>query len=123
MPSHDVVSSSFEVTAFCERDPGGAHPCNRDEAVDQKGDVPFVAVAGCEGTGHALLRNLSIDEWERRATTDTPLFATSSYPHSQPRDIERRPNFAVSKPDFIMVLWREPARAALSAAPARATGP
>ena len=67
-PSHDVVSSSFEVTAFCERDPGGAHPRNRDEAVDQKGDVPFVAVAGCEGTGHALLRNLSIDEWERRAT-------------------------------------------------------
>ena len=80
--SHDVVSSSFEVTAFCERDPGGAHPCNRDEAVDQKGDVPFVAVAGCEGTGHALLRNLSIDEWERRATPETPLFATSSYPHS-----------------------------------------
>ena len=115
-PSHDVVSSSFEVTAFCERDPGGAHPCNRDEAVDQKGDVPFVAVAGCEGTGHALLRNLSIDEWERRATPETPLFATSSYPHSQPRDIERRPNFAVSKPDFIVVLWREPARAALSAA-------
>ena len=114
--SHDVVSSSFEVTAFCERDPGGAHPCNRDEAVDQKGDVPFVAVAGCEGTGHALLRNLSIDEWERRATPETPLFATSSYPHSQPRDVERRPNFAVSRPDFIVVLWREPARAALSAA-------
>ena len=116
VPSHDVVSSTFEVTAFCERDPGGAHPCNRDEAVDQKGDVPFVAVAGCEGTGHALLRNLSIDEWERRATPETPLFATSSYPHSQPRDVERRPNFAVSKPDFIVVLWREPARAALSAA-------
>ena len=110
--SHDVVSSSFEVTAFCERDPGGAHPCNRDEAVDQKGDVPFVAVAGCEGTGHALLRNLSIDEWERRATPETPLFATSSYPHSQPRDIERRPNFAVAKPDFIVVLWRETERAA-----------
>ena len=27
-------------------------------------------------------------------------------------DVERRPNFAVSKPDFIVVLWREPARAA-----------
>jgi len=112
--SHDIMSSAFEVTAFCERDPGRAHPCNRGETIEQAG--PFVAVAGCEGTGHTLLRNLSIDEWERRATEDSPLFSTASYPHSQPRDIERRPNYAVSKPDFIVVLWREPARAALSAA-------
>lgn len=113
--SHDIMSSAFEVTAFCERDSGRAHPCNRGETIEQY-EVPFVAVAGCEGTGHTLLRNLSIDEWERRATENSPLFSTASYPHSQPRDIERRPNYAVSKPDFIVVLWREPARAAVSAA-------
>ena len=117
-PSHDVVSSSFEVTPS-GRDRAGRTPAPR-RAIDQKGDVPFIAVAGCEGTGHALLRNPSIDEWSagrpQKRRRDLEL------PHSQPGD-ERRPNFAVAKPDFIGPLARARGRRYLAARRSSAATP
>lgn len=82
--------------------------------------TPLVSVMGCEGTGHNLAGELWIRDWKASNSLDY-YFQTASYPYGMPPDSARRPDITASRPDRVLLLWREPRGAIRSVARRRGT--